>query len=132
MPHIVIEYSANIEQHHDVDALVAKVHQAALANGLPEESALRTRGVGRQHYRIATGDADFAFVALHCRVGPGRAAPDLQAFITDVLDAAQSAVGETPLQIAWSVELTEIDPALRINRNHVRSAIEQRSERSGT
>ena len=100
--------------------------------GLPEVSALRTRAVGRQHYRVATGDADFAFVAIHCSVGPGRAAPDLQSFITDVLAAAESALGETPLDVAWSIELTEIDPAMRINRNQVRSAIAQRSERSAT
>ena len=31
MPHITIEYSANVAEHHDIDELVAAVHEAALA-----------------------------------------------------------------------------------------------------
>ncbi|MDJ0767360.1 MAG: hypothetical protein QNJ12_01155 [Ilumatobacter sp.] len=124
MPHITIEHSANVSDHHDVDALVAAVHAAALANGLPEVAGLRTRAAERRHYRVATGDPGFAFVAIHCRIGPGRDDVAKRSFVADVLDAAEQAVTGTPLAIAWSIELTEIDPELRINRNHVRTAME--------
>ncbi|MEM9035521.1 MAG: hypothetical protein AAGA99_02745 [Actinomycetota bacterium] len=128
MPHITIEHSANVAAHHDVDALVATVHEAALANGLPDVTALRTRASERGHYRVATGDERFAFVAIHCRIGPGRALAAKQAFLGEVLDAAESALVGTPLAIAWSIELTELDPELRINRNHVRAALDLGAE----
>ena len=72
MPHITVEYSANVAEHHDIDALVGVVHQTALDHGLPAVSGLRTRAAERTHYRVATGDPRFAFVAIHCRVGSGR------------------------------------------------------------
>ncbi len=123
MPHITIEYSANVADHHDIDALVGAVHEAALANGLADVTALRTRAAERTHYRAMSGDPSFAFVAIACRVGPGRDDTAKTEFLTDVLDAAEAALADTPLAIAWSIELTEIDPATRINRNHVRSAM---------
>lgn len=123
MPHITIEYSGNVADHHDIDALVAAVHAAALAHGLAPVDALRTRAVARQHYRVATGDPDFAFVAITARMAPGRAAVDKQTFLAAVLDTAEAHVeaDDGPLAIAWSAELTELDPEFRINRNHVRA-----------
>lgn len=123
MPHIVIEYSANVAEHHDIDALVDDVHRAALAHGLPDVTALRTRALVSEHYRAMTGDPSFAFVAIRCRIGPGRDAEAKRSFITQVLDAAEASVHGTPLAIAWSIELTELDPEFRLNRNHVRLAM---------
>ena len=127
MPHITIEHSANVADHPDVDALVGAVHEAALAHGLPPLAGLRTRAAGREHYRVATGDERFAFVAIHCRAAPGRDAATKRSFIERVLEAAESQLEREggPLAIAWSIELTEIDPDLRINRNHVRTALDQ-------
>lgn len=124
MPHITIEHSANVATHHDIDALVAAVHHAALGHGLADVTGLRTRAAERTHYRAMSGDPSFAFVAIHCRIGPGRDVDAKRSFIEQVLDAAEQALAETPLAIAWSIELTELDPELRINRNHVRAAME--------
>ena len=126
MPHVIIEYSSNVAEHHDIDELVAVVHAAALADGLPALDALRTRAEERTAYRVADGADTNAFIAIHARIGPGRDADAKQAFLTTVLDAAEAHLGETPLDIAWSIELTEIDPEFRINRNHVRPAVARR------
>ena len=128
MPHITIEYSANVAEHHDIDELVAAVHEAALAHGLADVTGLRTRAAERAHYRAMSGDPSFAFVAIHSRIGPGREQDDKRSFIEQVLDAAEGALDGTPLAIAWSIELTELDPELRINRNHVRAAMEAADE----
>ena len=128
MPHVIIEYSANVAEHHDIDDLVAAVHTAALADGLPALDALRTRAEERAAFRVADGAAANAFVAIHARIGPGRDGEAKQRFLAAVLDAAESHVGDTPLDIAWSIELTEIDPEFRINRNHVRPAVARRAE----
>ncbi len=127
MPHLVVEYSDNVARHHDIDELLAVVHDAALATGLPPLAGLRTRGVSRAHYRIATGDPDFAFIAIVARIGPGRSPDDKTAFLNAVLDAAEAEVDRAggPLVVSWSIEIQEIDAGFRINRNHIRSRLEE-------
>lgn len=142
MPHISIEYSANVADHYDIDALVLAVHEAALADGLPPLAGLRTRAAPRQSYRIADGQSTHGFIAILIRIGPGRDALTKKRFLTAVLDAAEAHVTAEaaelktqasersstertvpsptgPLTLAWSVELQEIDPEFRINRNYV-------------
>ena len=64
------------------------------------------------------------------RIGPGREAQAKSSFIETLLDAAEAHLDETssPLAIAWSIELNEIDPTFRINRNHVRRHLNARKE----
>lgn len=128
MPHITIEYSANVAQYHDIDGLVETVHDAALAHGLPALPGLRTRAVARHHYRIADGDPRFAFVAIHCRIAPGRPQEVKTTFLEDVLAAAEQRLDseDSTLHVAYAIEITEMTTELRINHNRVRSAIESR------
>jgi len=129
MPHITIEYSANLAEHHDIDALVAAVHAAALDHGLPPADGLRTRATCRDHYVVADGSPDLAFIAIAVRIGPGRIADTKRSFIETVLDAAEAqlATESSRLAIAWSIELNEIDPDFRVNRNHVRTRLAERA-----
>ena len=130
MPHITIEYSANIADHHDIQLLVDAVHHAALETGVAELDALRTRAAARDHYRIADGQRDHAFIAIECRIGPGRAHDAKVRFVTDLLHAAEAHIGAEggTLAIAWSIELQEIDPEFRINHNHVRARLAEQQE----
>lgn len=127
MPHITIEHSENLVEHHDIGALVAAVHAAALDHGLPELAALRTRAVSRHHYRVASGDPLFGFVAITCRIAPGRDTAAKHSFLEQVLDAAEAQMESEggPLHVAWSIDVTEVDPEFRINRNRVRDALER-------
>jgi len=133
LPHITIEYSANLAEHHDIQSLVGVVHAAALAHGLPPADGLRTRAVAREHYEIADGSDDLAYVAIAVRIGPGREAHAKRTFIEQLLDAAAHHLARTdsPLAIAWSIELQEIDPNFRINRNHVRTRLAERQPDTG-
>ncbi len=125
MAHITVEYSANLDDAVDARSVVDAVHTAALAHGLAALDALRTRAVARTCYRIADGDPAHAFVAVAARIGPGRGDDDKRTFVAALLDAAETAY--TPagdrFAIAFSAELTEIDAAFRINRNHVRTRL---------
>ncbi len=128
MPHITIEYSANVAEHHDIDGLVETVHEAALDHGLPALPGLRTRAVARDSYRIADGDPTFAFVVIHCRIAPGRPQDVKTAFLEQVLAAAERRLDDEDdtLVVAWAIEITEMNTELRINHNRVRTAIESR------
>jgi len=63
MPHVTVEYSANVAKHHDIQAVVTAVHNAAVAHGLPPIDGLRTRGAAREHYVVADNDPNHAFIA---------------------------------------------------------------------
>ncbi len=130
MPHITIEYSANVGEYHDIGRLVDVVHAAALDDGLAPLDGLRTRAVSRDHYRVADGQPDHAFIAIAARIGPGRDLETKQTFIRRVLDAAEHHLEQTPspLSVAWSIEIIEIDAATRLNRNHVRTRMQGHQE----
>ena len=66
------------------------------------------------------------------RVGPGRDPAARRSFLETVLEAAEAHVAATPspLAVAWSAELTEMDAAFRINRNGVRARIAERNRQS--
>ncbi len=128
MPHIVIEHSANVAAHGDIDELVERVHDAATDDGLPPADGLRTRAVARSSFRIADGDPAWAFVAITARIGAGRADAEKRRFLDRLVEVADAWVREVEgLAIALSVELQEIDPAWRVNRNHVREAMARRA-----
>ncbi|MEL0001072.1 MAG: 5-carboxymethyl-2-hydroxymuconate Delta-isomerase, partial [Acidimicrobiaceae bacterium] len=111
MPHVIIEYSANVADHHDIDALVGVVHDAVVANGIGPHGGVRTRAIIRNHYRVGDADPANAMIAMVARLGPGRDAQTKKVFIDEILDAAEAhTMGESDaLDIAWSVEVHEID-----------------------
>lgn len=131
MPHVTIEYSANVAELHDIDGLVGAVHAEALTHPLVAADALRTRAAERAVFRVADGHPSNAFVAIHVRVAPGRNHDDKRRLIEGVLTAGRSyvdadrATARSHLAIAWSIELTEIDPELRINHNEVRQRMQE-------
>lgn len=128
MPHIIIEHSANIVDLIDLDALVQAVHETALRDGFAALEALRTRAVSRERYLIADQDPDYGFVAVTARIGPGRSDEEIKCFVTALADTVDQALA--PLHdknpVALSVEVQLIDPALRVNRNHIRDHLARR------
>jgi 5-carboxymethyl-2-hydroxymuconate isomerase len=56
MPHIIVEYSANLDGRADIKALVDDLHAATTANGLFEIHAIGTRAARREVFRLADGD----------------------------------------------------------------------------
>ena len=47
MPHLNIEYSANLEEELDVQALVDRIHETALETGIFPLGGVRTRAEAR-------------------------------------------------------------------------------------
>lgn len=128
MPHIIIEYSANVAGVTDVQALVDAVHERALATGIAPLLGLRTRATCVEHYAIADGRAENMFLAVTARLGAGRSAADKHRFIAALLDAADTHLGAAQQTMAISVEYQEIDPEFRLNKNNLRSAVDRGHE----
>ena len=129
MPHFLIEYSANLEDHVDIDGLVRHVHQAALASGVFPLKGTRTRAVARHAYCIADAHPDNAFIHATARIGSGRSLAVRQAAGRQVFDAMvaylQSLVAARP--VALSFEMVEIEPHTSFKMNNLPKWIEQRA-----
>ncbi len=90
MPHTVVEYSANLEQHTDIRALVELVHSTlAETKAFPLE-ALRTRAARRDMYRVGNGDPGNAFLAIVGRIAPGRPQSVRHALGKTLFDAVEA------------------------------------------
>jgi 5-carboxymethyl-2-hydroxymuconate isomerase len=67
MPHLNIEYSANLDDVLDIQALVDRIHDTALDTGIFPLGGVRTRAEARTHYRIANGDPDAGYIHMMVR-----------------------------------------------------------------
>ena len=130
MPHLIIEYSANVADVADVQKLVDAMHDAALATGTAALDALRTRAVARDHYAIADRDPSNKFIAITARLGAGRSDDEIDAFVASLAGALDEFLGDQQKTIMLSVEYQEIDPARRINKNNLRAVVADRSKES--
>ena len=52
MPHLIVEYSANIEAEVPPQRLLEEFHRAAIELGIAEPVGVRTRLERREHYRV--------------------------------------------------------------------------------
>ena len=70
MPHLTLEYSANIEV--DVQPLLARLHEEVVATGAINLKGIKSRAIKHTQYRIADGDPDYAFVHVGLLIREGR------------------------------------------------------------
>ena len=122
MPHIIAEYSANLEDRLDVQALVADLHQAAIDSAVADLVAIRTRAVRREHFRVADGNPANGFVHIVARMRRGRTAEQRKALGQALLAAADKRLASVyPTHpIGLTVEVHEIDPDMTFRRNTLR------------
>src|SRR5215472_369866 len=128
MPHIIVEYSANIREQLGPENLIQRVHEAALRTSVFPIGGTRTRAAERSCYRIADGHPDNAFVHVAMRIGSGR---DLETrrraaeeVFGEVCKFLQPLFQGSPLGI--SLEVQEIDPAVSLKKNNLHEYVRAR------
>ncbi len=72
MPHLVLEYSANLKHAPDFEELLRGLHEALCATGSFELANVKSRVVRQDTFRVADGDPGRAFVHLTVAVLDGR------------------------------------------------------------
>lgn len=117
MPHIIVEYSANLAEVASIPALVSAVHQAAVGSGVFEVAAIRTRAVGRDVVMVGDGDPTNGFVLVTARIKAGRPLAVQTQVAEALLDAASRCLATAFEQrtIILNVEIHEI-PSLTLRR----------------
>jgi 5-carboxymethyl-2-hydroxymuconate isomerase len=131
MPHVIVEYSANLESAIDVRQLLRNVHEAVLASGVFEVGAVRTRATRHELAIVADGDRDNGFVHVEVRMAPGREAAARKSLANAILSALAADTRELYARtgLGLSVEVRELDytAAVRLNNLHERMAAKGRA-----
>jgi 5-carboxymethyl-2-hydroxymuconate isomerase len=128
LPHILLEYSANLSGQLDFPVLLRSLRDSALATGVFPLGGIRLRAYQADHYLIADGDPDNAFVHIMLRVGHGR---DLEtrrraceAIFATACEQLQPLYDRLPLGI--SLEMQEIDAVLTAKKNNLHEFVKRR------
>lgn len=130
MPHITIEYSANLEDDLSIRDLVDAMHRAALTTGVFPIGGLRTRAERRDLFAVADEDPVNAFVAVVARVGAGRS----DAVRLGVAEALMAVLKQRTADVfarrglGLTVEVQEIDPAASLKHNNLHERIERKQK----
>jgi 5-carboxymethyl-2-hydroxymuconate isomerase len=132
LPHLIVEYSANIEDQIALDALLDKLHTCALGTGVFPLGGLRVRAHRADAYRIADLSPENGFVHVTALIGHGRpldvqqrAAEQLFAELTKHLEPL---FARSPLAISLNVQ--EFHPVLNFKKNNLHEHVQRRRSKS--
>ena len=72
MPHLVLEYSANVPDEPDLRRVLLDLHEALVSSALFERRDIKSRAVRHDVFAVADGAEDRSFVALSIAILDGR------------------------------------------------------------
>ena len=123
MPHVTLEYSANLEGRLDIAELCRVVRKAAGSTGVLDADATRVRALRCDHYAVADEHPDNGFVDGVVRIGQkGRTHEERRLTgkaIYDAMRAYCAPLFETHY-FALSLEIREIDDVLSWKENGIK------------
>ncbi|WP_421914135.1 5-carboxymethyl-2-hydroxymuconate Delta-isomerase [Mesorhizobium sp.] len=121
MPHMTIEYSANLDAGVDMAGLCTLVSRTILETGLFEPGAVRVRAFRAEAYAIADLLPENGFIDMNFRIGKGRSAEEKKRTGEAIFAAVSeylAALFTTP-HFALSLEIREIDAELSWKKNAI-------------
>lgn len=130
MPHLIVEYSANLEPELDMGHVISVLHEAALATGVFPIGGVRVRASRRDLYKIADGHPDNAFIHVQARIGAGRT-PEVRTQAAEMIFAQLKAVTAevyAARAMGLSFEIVEIEPVGSLKHNNLHEAVARRSK----
>jgi 5-carboxymethyl-2-hydroxymuconate isomerase len=132
VPHVLVEYSANLDAQLDFPGFLSALRDSALATGVFPLGGIRVRAYRADHYLIADGSTANAFVHIMLRMGHGR---DLEtrrracdAIFATTCEQLQEIYERIPLGI--SLEMQEIGPELTNKKNNLHEYVKRRADQS--
>lgn len=130
VPHLIVEYSANIEQSIALGELLDALYRAALSTGAFPLGGIRVRAHRTDHYRISDCDAANGFVHVTAMLGHGRPldvrrriGEELMGALTDHLEQL---FASAPLAISLNIQ--EFHPELNFKKNNLHEYVEKRRD----
>jgi 5-carboxymethyl-2-hydroxymuconate isomerase len=122
MPHFTIEYSANLDKRVDMAEVVEIVRKAAVETGIFPLGGIRVRTVRCEHYAIADGNPDLAFLDMVLRLGEGRDLPSRQRAGEHVFKALSAHLdpvfAQTKFALSFDMQINDKDTSWKRNNIH--------------
>mgnify|MGYP000580640025 CR=1 FL=1 len=72
MPHVILKYSDNIIERHDVDDLFKRLLELVIQHGPSKLSDIKSRVIRHQEYFVADGNNSNGFIHLTLSILKGR------------------------------------------------------------
>ncbi|MEP9317824.1 5-carboxymethyl-2-hydroxymuconate Delta-isomerase [Pseudomonas sp. LABIM340] len=114
MPHIAIDYTANLADDLASLGFAQKLHEAAQSLGVFPINGLRTFARAIGEYRVGANSKNEAFINIQVRIAPGRP-EELRQRIVDTLFATAEQTLAALIEkrpIGLQLEITELDRSL--------------------
>ena len=129
MPHLIVEYSANVEDRIDLDGLLDRLHTVAAGYDVFPLGGLRVRAERREHYRVADGHPDNGFVHVTAIIGHGRPLEVRkevgQGLFEVICDQLEALFKDSPLAVSFNIQ--EFHPELNYKRNNLHDYVRSRA-----
>ena len=126
MPHLMIDYSANVEPDVEMGALCDTLRDVAASIDAFPLAGVKVRAVRVDHYAIADGNPEHGFIDISVRIREGRDMETKQNAAQKLFDAANEFVADVMQRrsLALSLELRDIDAALSPKSGSIRKYLE--------
>ena len=128
MPHVIVEYTANIRAEAGIAALLKTVNDTLIAQaGVFPIGGIRSRAIELADYRMADGAADYAFVHITLKIGAGRDAATKKRTCDALFEAVKAHFADLYARrlLALSMELYEFDEGGTYKHNNVHARFRQ-------
>ena len=122
MPHVTVEYTANLKPDADIPGLLASINGVLIAQGgVFPIGGIRSRAIELTDYRIADGAADDAFVHVTVKIGAGRDESVKKRAFDALFEAikAHFAVLHAKRYLALSMEIAEFSEGRTYKHNNI-------------
>ena len=126
MPHLMIDYSANIEPDVDMGAFCDTLRDVAASIDAFPLAGVKVSAVRVDYHAIADGNPEHGFIDISVRIREGRDMETKQNAAQKIFDAANEFVADVMQRrsLALSLELRDIDAALSPKSGSIRKYLE--------
>lgn len=130
MPHVVLEYTANLKADGAIPQLLRKINQTMQAqNGVFPLGGIRSRALELSDYCMADDEEDYAFVHITITIGAGRSQIQRQQAGDAVFETVKDHFAELYAQryLALSMCLNEFNELGTWKHNNVHARFQQKA-----
>jgi 5-carboxymethyl-2-hydroxymuconate isomerase len=125
MPHLTLEYTANLD--FDVQTLLKRMHSELVATGAINLKGLKSRAIRHSEYRIADGNPEYAFVHVNLLIREGRPTEVQQDAARRVMAVLKETFGERfeNGHLSLSVDIKEMREGISLTSHNIPEVPEQ-------
>lgn len=110
MPHLVLEYTANLRPGFRPDDALRAANKVLIASGLFVGDHIKSRAVLLDHYKVADADKGEAFIHARLQMHTGRSNEEKRTLTHGVVEALAAAVsGSRGLRVQLTCEAIDFD-----------------------